>query len=129
MGLTFFVATAGLVVAGYFGYRKLQNIEDEIRSELESRDEHQKSEAGKAAELKPSEKPAAPSQAEEVPDEQPEALMLERVRQSPGILQTEIYDAFASRGRKELQEMLLKMDREGRVRREKKGNTYRLFPL
>lgn len=131
MGVTFFVATAGLVVAGYFGYRKLQKIEDEIREDLESRDETETSEAGtgKTPEMKPVVKKEMPSPVNEASKEEIEALVLEKVRQSPGILQTEIYDTFADRYRKELQGMLLKMDREGLVRREKKGSTYRVFSV
>ncbi|MFO7984055.1 MAG: hypothetical protein R6V08_11430 [Desulfuromonadales bacterium] len=131
MGVTFFVATAGLVVAGYFGYRKLQKIEDEIREDLESRDEAETSGAGtgKTPEMTPAVKKEMPSPVNEASKEEIEALVLEKVRQSPGILQTEIYNAFAGRYRKELQGMMLKMDREGRLRREKKGSTYRLFPV
>lgn len=131
MGMTFFVATAGLVVAGYFGYRKLQKIEDEIREDLKSRNEIEATGAGigKKPEMKPLEKKEMPSPVNEASKEEIEALVLEKVRQSPGILQTEIYDAFADRYRKELQGMLLKMDREGLVRREKKGSTYQLFPV
>jgi len=131
MGMTFFVATAGLVVAGYFGYRKLQKIEDEIREDLESRNESEGpgAVAGKTPEMKPAVKKEMPSTVSEGSKEEIEALVLEKIRQSPGILQTEIYDAFADRYRKELQGMLLKMDREGMLRREKKGSTYRVFPV
>lgn len=131
MGMTFFVATAGLVVAGYFGYRKLQKIEDEIREDLESRDEAETSGAGigETPEMKPVVKKEMPSPVNEASKEEIEALVMEKVRQSPGLLQTEIYDAFADRYRKELQGMMLKMDREGRLHREKKGSTYRLFPV
>lgn len=125
MGVTFFVATAGLVVAGYFGYRKLQKIEEEIREEIETREEPAQSDAEKAkvVEVKPKKPPAKKAPADTL-----EAQVLEAVRREPGKLQTAIYDEFAGTDRKKIQELLLRMDREGKLRREKKGSTYKIFP-
>jgi hypothetical protein len=44
------------------------------------------------------------------------------------MLQTELYELFPGEERKQLQALLLKMDRNGVIRREKKENSYRVFP-
>ncbi|NIQ93719.1 MAG: hypothetical protein GWN87_05560 [Desulfuromonadales bacterium] len=128
MGLTFFVATAGLVVAGYLGYRKLQKIEDEIREEVDARDtpkEETGGGGGTPAAAEPADRPEA---SRESSGQSLEALLLDQISRQPGMLQTALYEAFADHDRKQLQSMLLKLDREGRVRREKKGSTYQLYP-
>ncbi|WP_321531014.1 hypothetical protein [uncultured Desulfuromonas sp.] len=55
--------------------------------------------------------------------------VLQRVMEQPGILQTEIYGLFPKENRKHLQATLLQLDKENVLRREKEGNTYRLFPV
>ncbi|MCF6179083.1 MAG: FAD-binding protein [Geopsychrobacter sp.] len=55
--------------------------------------------------------------------------LLATVRETPGLTQLELYRHFADRDRRELQKMLRELDRQGRLRREKKGSSYRLFPL
>jgi hypothetical protein len=49
------------------------------------------------------------------------------VSRSPGILQTDVYEHFPEENRKNLQAVLLQMDRDGALRREREGATYRLF--
>lgn len=55
------------------------------------------------------------------------AEIVASVSRSPGILQTEIYTQFPDESRKTLQTVLLEMDRDGVLRREREGSTYRLF--
>ena len=45
------------------------------------------------------------------------------------MLQTEIYKLFPHENRKHLQATLLQLDKEKVLRREKQGNSYRLFPI
>lgn len=56
---------------------------------------------------------------------QTESILL-AVREHPGILQTELYSRFPGESRRVLQDLLLQLDREGSLRREREGNTYRL---
>ena len=49
------------------------------------------------------------------------------VSRTPGILQTDIYAKFPDESRKSLQAVLLQMDRDGILRREREGPSYRLF--
>ena len=65
-------------------------------------------------------------------EEQYDALtwrVLQRVMEQPGIMQTEIYGLFPKENRKHLQATLLQLDKENVLRREKEGNSYRLFPV
>lgn len=55
------------------------------------------------------------------------AQLVASVSRSPGILQTEIYTQFPEESRKNIQAALLEMDRDGVLRREREGSTYRLF--
>jgi len=48
---------------------------------------------------------------------------------NPGLLQTEMYKHFPHEKRKNLQGILLQLDNEKVLRREKDGNSYRLFPV
>ncbi|MEA3464992.1 MAG: hypothetical protein U9R29_03105 [Thermodesulfobacteriota bacterium] len=56
-------------------------------------------------------------------------LVVQRVTESPGILQTELYKLFPHDNSKHLQTMLLQLDKENILRRDKDGNSYRLFPI
>ncbi|OEU73411.1 MAG: hypothetical protein BA874_02220 [Desulfuromonadales bacterium C00003068] len=72
--------------------------------------------------------------AEEIVAEEPEhnALtwrVLQRVLGNPGILQVELYKLFPHENRKQLQSTLLQLDKENVLKREKVGNSYRLFPV
>ncbi|MCD6525479.1 MAG: hypothetical protein J7K75_00600, partial [Desulfuromonas sp.] len=55
--------------------------------------------------------------------------VLQRVMEQPGIIQTEIYAMFPRENRKHLQATLLQLDKENVLKREKEGNTYRLYPV
>ena len=117
----FFLAAGGLIVAGYWGYRKLQAMEQQIRAEL---DEEARERSGEnPPEPATVEKPSEVSETVSI-----EAQLLQRLREQPGMLQTRLYEAFPDRSRKELQALLLRMDREGLLRRVRKGNSYELHP-
>lgn len=63
-------------------------------------------------------------------DAEPEALdtrIVALVSRTPGILQTDIYAKFPDESRKSLQAVLLQMDKDGALRREREGPSYRLF--
>jgi hypothetical protein len=56
-----------------------------------------------------------------------DAQIIAQVSRTPGILQTEIYSRFPDENRKSLQAVLLQMDRDGVLQREREGSSYRLF--
>ena len=89
-----------------------------------------------ATHVTPAEEPVAEEnddEAGEVPSpEKYDALtwrVLQRVMEQPGIIQTEIYAMFPRENRKHLQATLLQLDKENVLKREKEGNTYRLYPV
>ena len=55
--------------------------------------------------------------------------ILQKVMENPGLLQTKLYKKFPREKRKNLQAVLLQLDNEKVLRREKNGNSYRLFPV
>ena len=57
-----------------------------------------------------------------------EESLLKVITELPGLLQTELYSLFSGEERKRLQALLLKLDRKGIIRREKKNSSYRVFP-
>ncbi|MDY0292187.1 MAG: hypothetical protein RBR02_07635 [Desulfuromonadaceae bacterium] len=119
MGQVVFVL---LVVGGlgYFFYRQMSAGATQSDSSL-VQDEKPKSGAGVENNT---ETPSAGGFAE--PDTL-EAQIVALVSRTPGILQTEIYTNFPDENRKNLQAILLQMDRDGALRREREGSTYRLF--
>jgi len=120
MGATFWLVVAAAGVGGYLAFRKLQEMEDEIRDEIAARESRQ---------AEPSSQPSPPSPAAEKSPAPPEGRVLELIRERPGLLQTEVYSAMPDVDRKQLQELLLRLDRAGRIRRVKEKSTYRLFPV
>lgn len=51
------------------------------------------------------------------------------VKNLPGVKQSDLYDSFADVSKKRLQQLLKQMADSGKVRREKQGSTYLLFPV
>lgn len=54
-------------------------------------------------------------------------VMTDLVKSNPGTLQTELYKMIDDYEKNEISEAAYFMNKEGRLRREKKGNTYKLF--
>lgn len=133
-----------LAGAGFYFYQKMMEIEKEIRAEQEA-------DAGSAEVVAQPQKVAPEPVVEAVVDSQivtPEvekmtskaepvadaSLSLEdeilaAVKNLPGVKQTEIYTSFADVNRKQLQQLLKEMDDGGKLKREKKGSSYLLYPI
>ncbi|PLY07391.1 MAG: hypothetical protein C0624_03620 [Desulfuromonas sp.] len=130
MGFGWFVVVSGAAAGCYYGYRKLQRIEEEIREEISAKGLAADEEVSPAAKEQPgtpppvtpnnnlAEKPVAAGSMEE--------RILAEVKAQPEILQTELYKKFADSERKALQAALLKMDKAGALKRAKEKSTYRL---
>jgi len=54
--------------------------------------------------------------------------ILAAVNNLPGVKQTELYDSFTDVTKKHLQQVLKEMDDSGKLKREKKGSSYLLYP-
>lgn len=81
----------------------------------------------------PTEPPPVPAPPERAAVESPSVQqtlawrLVQRISQKPGLRQTELYRQFPRENRKNLQAALLQLDREGAIRRQKEGSSYRLF--
>ncbi len=130
MQLFFILLLIALIAAGYYVYRRLLEIEREIRAEQRALvDEDDSS----SVEAEPAPAPAVQeaSAGNETPNsgrELSEAI-LQRVEENPGLTQTELYANFPGKDRRDLQKILRELDQQGQLRREKKGTSYRLHPL
>lgn len=132
-----FIVLLLILGAGFYFYQKLMVIEREIRAEQENDlfaqqeskspevvDEVQDSVLQPASEpQKVTNKPAVLQG-----DDALDVMLLEQIRQQPGIKQTELYSLFPDAGKKQLQQLLKEMNDTGRINREKQGSSYLLFP-
>jgi hypothetical protein len=126
-----------VVAGGIYLYWKLSAMEREIRREQatarsipdESGDEVVKPDVAPPI-FKEQVKlePAEPDEEEAAAPGTLEEGLLRMITELPGMLQTELYELFPGEERKQLQALLLKMDRNGVIRRERKENSYRVFP-
>ena len=135
MGLGMLVLIAGAAAAGYYGVRRLKDIEREIRDESRPSPQSSPAVAVKVTEVKPVVPKSAPPKAAARPKPAPagpekslEEKLLQKVNQNSGLLQTDLYDLFPDQDRKAMQALLLKMTKEGAISREKEKSTFRVFP-
>lgn len=126
MGFWSFLLLVILILAGVMLYHRLQDMEREIRAELEKALENQQV---KAQAPQPS-LPESMQRAGMVGSESTgiESQLLEAVDVDPGILQTALYKKIPGQSAKTLQDMLRKMDQDGKVRRVKAKGSYKVFP-
>ncbi len=145
-----FVVLLLLAGAGFFFYQKMMAIEQEIRAEQQ---------ADSAAKVAEPEKSGEPAVAEEKTDAVEEDAsdppvvtpevekmtvkaepvadvdmtledeILAAVQNLPGMKQTELYDSFTDVGKKQLQQLLKELDEGGKLKREKQGSSYLLYPV
>lgn len=131
MSLFFILLLLALIVGGYFIYQRLRTIEREIRADQAAMSEQQDAEPSPAPE--PPEVKSTEKGIELVASSEPEGGLVEQVlklvEEMPGLAQTEIYSRFDASDRRELQKQLRLLDQQGKLRREKKGNSYRLYPI
>ncbi len=130
MNLFFILLLIAFVVAGYYVYQRLLKIEREIRADQHALVEEDDSVIEPDIELVSS----GPAQKVEDNDALSEDMSLNdqivlAVEGSPGLAQAEIYDKFPDNDRRELQKLLRQLDQSGQLRREKKGSSYRIYPL
>ena len=120
MSFGFWVVVAAGGVGGYLAFRRLREMETEIRGEIAGRQKKTKS-SGETA------RGTAPPQGTR-PELTLDSQVLSLIRSRPGRLQTDIYRELSQVDRKVLQELMLRLDRAGLIRRVKEGSTYKLFP-
>ena len=144
------IALLLLAGAGFYFYQKMMDIEREIRAEQESTqpstvvasaaDSAPDAAAGPAAGETDDEMIDSPivtpeveqmtTKAEPVEDKAMslEDELLAAVANLPGIKQTELYESFADVSRKQLQKLVKDLADSGKLKREKQGSTFLLYP-
>jgi len=129
------------VLGGWYLWSRLKQLEIEIRRDIEEKNRH--------SEVEPEPEPAPEPEADRsvmqaratvTPPQTGEAQaaagdaaalqdrLLSLVAAEPGLLQTELYRKLPDQAVRVLQAELLNLSRSGRLRREKAGGSYRLFP-
>ncbi len=129
-----FIILLLVVGAGFYFYQKLISIEREIYAEQEAY-----SAALQKAEKLPEDVPAEKDSNSEksssaVTSERGEPTSLAEmicaeVNKQAGIKQTDLYPLFADTGKKQLQRLIKELTDDGRLRREKQGSSYLLYPM
>lgn len=129
-----FIVLLLVVGAGFYFYQKLISIEREIHAEQEAY-----SATLKKAEMSPEDVSAAKGpdlekSSSAVHPEKGEATSLAEmvcaeVYKQGGIKQTDLYPLFAATNKKQLQRLIKELADDGRLRREKQGSSYLLYPL
>ena len=144
-----FVVLLLVLGAGFYFYQKLTAIEREIRAEQVA----EKEQVARPQKTEDEDKPPKPElepQREEaldppfsspevekmtanaapVPDEgmSTEEEIVLAVTNLPGIKQTELYDSFPDVDRKRLQQLVKELADSGKLKREKQGSSYILYP-
>lgn len=133
MGWFWFLLFLVVVAGGIYLYQRLLAIEQEIRQEQQAQTTEKSNETPVvkvAPVIEPIKEGITSSEQEE--SDEPVSLeesLLTVINDLPGLLQTELYALFPDRERKKLQTLLLKLDRNGLIRREKKNSSYRVFPV
>ena len=140
-----FIVVLLLAGAGFYFYQKMMEIEREIRTEQEvgqvvtqvtTAAPAEKPEAVKEEEVADPpvvtpevEKMAAKATPVADEDMSLEGEILEAVNNLPGVKQTELYSSFSDVSKKQLQTLLKELDDAGKLKREKKGSSYLLYPV
>ncbi|MDF1579557.1 MAG: helix-turn-helix domain-containing protein [Desulfuromonadales bacterium] len=111
-----------LVVAGCFWlYRELRCLEGEILTEIAQDKETRRSENAVT--------PSVPSQDVVNDEDSQQRRIVAFVASLPGCAQKEVYAHFSEIDRDNLQNLLRGMANDGLLRRERAGNSYRLYPV
>lgn len=123
MGWFGWLVVLGLMWFGWFAYRELKAMEAEILQDIQDRDT---TETGPATEIPTAS--GGPVSAAPEPVEELEQLLLRLIADRPGILQSTVYAEVKGFGRKQVQQALLELARNGRIRRERAKGSYLLYP-
>ena len=121
MSWRFWTAMLAGTAAGFYGYRRLRQMEQDIRREI--------GQGTGGRRMAPAAPKPAPAVATKAPPAAPslQERLLQALKDRPGRLQTEFYPEFPQEDRRTLQDLLARMEQEGRIRRERERSTYRIY--
>jgi hypothetical protein len=138
-----FIVILLLAGAGFYFYQKLMTIEQEIRAEQEADQATEQPAAAPAqtapvtAQQETSDSPIVTPEVEKLAAKVApvadaslslEDEILAAVKNLPGVKQTELYGSFSDVSKKQLQQLIKDLADNGQMKREKKGNSYLLYP-
>jgi CHASE3 domain sensor protein len=142
-----FIVLLLLAGAGFYFYQKMMAIEREIRAEQEAaqaadivaaKTTEAETSAGKAEQPTetidpPVVTPEVESMAAKAEPVVDESLSLEdeviaAVNNLPGVKQSELYNSFGDVSKNQLQKLIKELADSGKLKREKKGSSYLLYP-
>ena len=129
-----FIVLLLVVGAGFYFYQKLISIEREIHAEQEAytvalqKAEKTPEEVPEAKEPDPETTPGTVTPQQDESNSLAEMICVE-VNNQAGIKQTDLYPLFASTNKKQLQRLIKELSDDGRLRREKLGSSYLLYPV
>lgn len=137
-----FIVVLLIAGAGFYFYQKMMEVEREIRAEQEAGQPSAEAAAPPAPVPEPVQEEVSGSSlvtpevdkmaAKAVPVSDAslslEDEILAAVENLPGVKQTEIYDSFTDVSKKQLQLLLKELADSGKLKREKKGSGYLLYP-
>jgi len=113
----------GLAVFGWFAFRELKLMESEILRDIEAKN---------AATAEPRDDGDMDEPARNVvtavADISLAGQLMRQISAQPGLVQTDLYSRISGFNRKQIQQSLLEMDRQGVIRRERLKGSYRIFP-
>lgn len=127
MGFWLFLLLLVLIGWGIYFCHRLKQIEADIRKDLEATEIDEDSPVDGDEEIV-RETSGAYGSAVSDAESDPVGQILTLVGNEPGIKQTEVYSRLSDVPRKSIQELLRKLADDGRIRREKKGSSYQLYP-
>lgn len=131
-----FVLLLILLGGGFYFYQRMTALEQEIRAEqLREKEQHQAAQGSdEKAVIAPLEEQAAPSPrrsdasvAPAVAEEENSVLRLICVQ--PGVVQAGIYVDLPQLNKKQVQQIIRELVAAGKIRRERLGSSFKLYPV
>jgi len=112
-----------MVVFVWVAFRELKTMEADILQDIA-----RKSASGSDDGETNTDRPATDKPIREATDDSSlEGQLRQLIRSRPGVMQTDIYTALNTFDRKQIQQILLEMDRKGQIRRKKAKSSYQVF--
>jgi hypothetical protein len=123
MGWFGLLVLLGLAVFGWFAFRELKLMESEILRDIEAKNAATAEPRDDGDKNEPARNVVTP-----VTDISLDGQLMRLISAQPGLVQTDLYSRISGFNRKQIQQSLLEMDRQGVIRRERLKGSYRIFP-
>ena len=130
-----FILFLVLLGAGFYFYQRMTALERQIRAEQALEKEHQQAQqpgtASGAGPVSGAEKTSRTVPASTASDEQSvdtaQDPVFSVIHSQPGVLQADIYDQLPQFSKRQTQQMIRQLVKDGKIRRERTGSSYQLY--